>query len=138
MFRKILKIFGISLIAIMAFVGVVMLFAYRTTAPVAAVADGFMSEVSAGNTSAAYARLSDEVKKNTSPTGFNQMIQNAGLVGARDITWTNRSLNTKDGVGNGAIEGAATLANGKKIEIKMNFRQAAGVWLVDSFNTKQK
>jgi hypothetical protein len=138
MFRKILKILGISIVAIVAFVGIIMLFAYRMTSPVAAVADGFMSEVSAGNASAAYARLSDDVKKNTSPAGFNQMIQNAGLAGVKDITWSNRSMNTKDGVGNGAIEGAATLANGRKIEIRMNFRQTGGVWLVDSFNTKQK
>ncbi|MGL4325274.1 MAG: hypothetical protein ACRCTD_14655 [Beijerinckiaceae bacterium] len=138
MIKKIVRIAGISIAAIVAFVSGIAFFIHRQTGPIVAVADRFIAEITSGDAKAAHAMMTEEAKAATSAPAFEQMVANANLKGLRNVSWSKRSWRIEKGVGSGLTEGSAELASGRKIDIRIEFAAFDDVWKIKYFNARAK
>lgn len=101
---------------------------FRASGPVRATADGFLREVTAGDTGRAYDRLCRTARARWSPDGFAQWVRTPPVITRYEIT--DVSVATRGGRPRGTVSVRLTRATGPADERKLVVVKESARWRV--------
>lgn len=129
-----MKKLGIFLVVLALLICIPISLIFYLTSGLNDTAMAFFGEISTRNYNKSYSYLSEAFKKNTTKDEFIKFIEESGLEGFKEVSWSSRSISGKN---QGNFDGSVITNTGENIPIKMSFVKENSDWKIFSLFISQ-